>query len=144
MNSFIWTTYQFAMYIPLKSVQTLWFFHCFRLVFTFYGGKKYSWSFYLFEPYSKHIHHFGQRRVKWKNMVQFFPCIQFRANTIKISNNGNTKLIKRYVLVVHMARILLIYDENVGKLCWKILSSAQLKHEQERRVDSNEGFRKIC
>lgn len=40
MNSFIWTTYQFAMYIPLKSVQTLWFFHCFRLVFTFYGGKK--------------------------------------------------------------------------------------------------------
>lgn len=144
MNSFILTTYQFAMYIPLKSVQTLWFFHCFRLVFTFYG-EKYSWSFYLFEPYSKHIHHFGQRRVKWKNMVQFFPCIQFRANTIKISNNGNTKLIKRYVLVSHMGRVLLIYDENVGKLCWKsFLPRNWSTPKQERRMDSNEGFRKIC
>lgn len=46
---------------------------------------------------SKHIHHFGRRRVKWRNTAQFFPCTRYRANIIKISNNGNIKSIKRYV-----------------------------------------------
>lgn len=49
---------------------------------------------------SNHIHHFGQKRVKWKNMVRYFRCIQYRVNIIKISNNGNIKSIKRYVKCV--------------------------------------------
>lgn len=45
---------------------------------------------------SKHIHHFGRKKVKWKNMDQFLQCTWYHADTIRTLNNGNIKSIRRY------------------------------------------------
>lgn len=45
---------------------------------------------------SKHIHHFGPKKVKWKNMDPFSQCTWYHVDTIKTLNNGNIKSIKRY------------------------------------------------
>lgn len=47
--------------------------------------------------YSNPTQIFGLKNQRWRSMGQYFQYTLCRANIIKISNNGNTKSIKRYV-----------------------------------------------
>lgn len=63
------------------------FLYCFQ-IFEFRSLRS-IWFF------RQHIRLFGRKKVKWKNMVLFFPFTQFHANTTPISSSGNIKSTKR-------------------------------------------------
>lgn len=92
-NNDLWMQMFECIFLLLVCVFASWI----SLFYRFYHFL--NKHYFLFTSFSKHIHHFGQKRARWRNTDRFFPYIQYHANIIKISNNGNLKSIRRYVWI---------------------------------------------